>query len=301
LPVLACSQKKGQKKSNVETIIVGFAEGSELANYRRRNRKHLLTNTPSKHSLKVPILVLRQVFRQIEAVETAEGEGAMVKRVFPTKHLNNYDPFPLLDEFNIEPPAGFPEHPHKGFEAVTYMLKGGFHHTDNLGNDSVVMAGGAQRFTAGKPIIHSELPGTKGLNRGLQLWIRLPTKLQNLEPTYQQVDPKDIPEQTINGHRVRTIVGKKSPIKLQNEVTYLDITLQSKQPFTYNIRSDINALIYVIEGTVKLGNTNVSKSNAGLLTRGSWIELSAPKPARLVVIGGKPHGEEIQLQGSFVY
>jgi redox-sensitive bicupin YhaK (pirin superfamily) len=249
----------------------------------------------------VNILVFRQISRKIEAVETAEGEGAMVKRVFPTRQLMYFDPFPLLDEFNIEPPAGFPEHPHGGFEAVTYMLQGGFHHTDNLGNDSIVMAGGAQRFTAGKTIIHSELPGTKGLNRGLQLWIRLPTKLRSLEPTYQQVDPKEIPEQKVNGHLVRTIIGENSPVTLQNEVIYLDLTLQSKQRFTVEIRRDFNALIYVLEGTIKLGNTMVSKSVAGLLAKGDSIELSAAEPARLVVIGGKPHGEEVVLRGSFVY
>lgn len=252
-------------------------------------------------SRKVPMLIVRQVFRKIEAVETSEGEGAIVKRVFPTRQLMHFDPFPLLDEFNIEPPAGFPEHPHGGFEAVTYMLQGGFHHTDNLGNDSIVMAGGAQRFTAGKTIVHSELPGTKGLNRGLQLWVRLPTKLRNLEPTYQQVDPKDIPEQRVNGHRVRTIVGKNSPVKLQTEVTYLDVTLQSEQTLTYDIRDDFNAFIYLLEGTVRLGDTVVSRSEAGLLTEGDSILLSAPEPARLVLIGGKPHGEKIVLRGSFVY
>jgi redox-sensitive bicupin YhaK (pirin superfamily) len=246
-------------------------------------------------------LIVRHVLRKVEAVETAEGEGAIVKRVFPTRHLMSFDPFPLLDEFNIEPPAGFPEHPHGGFEAVTYMLQGGFHHTDNLGNDGIVMAGGVQRFTAGKPIIHSELPGTERLNRGLQLWIRLPTKLQGLAPTYQQVDAKDIPEQSVNGPLVRTIVGENSPVKLQNEVTYLDVTLQPKQTFTHDVRRDFNAFIYVLEGAVKIGDAEVGKGEAALLTEGDSIELSAAEPARLVVIGGKPHGEEIVLRGSFVY
>jgi redox-sensitive bicupin YhaK (pirin superfamily) len=247
------------------------------------------------------ILVNRQVFRKVEAVETAEGEGAVVKRVFPTRNLSSFDPFPLLDEFNITPPAGFPEHPHGGFEAVTYMLQGGFHHTDNLGNDSVVMAGGVQRFTAGKPIIHSELPGTEGANRGLQLWVRLPTKLQHLKPTYQQVDAKDVPEQRVNGHLVRTVVGEGSSVKLQNDVSYLDVTLQKEQVFTHDVRRDLNAFIYVLEGAVKLGSVVVGKGEAGLLTGGDLVELSAADLARFVVIGGKPHGEEIVLRGSFVY
>jgi redox-sensitive bicupin YhaK (pirin superfamily) len=213
------------------------------------------------------MLVTRHIIRKIVAVETPEGEGAIVKRVFPTRQLTHFDPFTLLDEFAIEPPAGFPDHPHGGFEAVTYMLKGGFHHVDNLGNDTIVMAGGVQRFTAGKPIIHSELPGTRGLNRGLQLWVRPPTKLQNLEPTYQQVDPKDIPENTINGHNVRTVVGEKSPVKLHTEVTYLDVTLQPDLAFTSNIRREFNAFVYVLEGTVKLGNATLRKSEAGLPSR----------------------------------
>lgn len=246
-------------------------------------------------------MVVRHVLRKVKAVETAEGEGAIVKRVFPTRHLMNFDPFPLLDEFNITPPAGFPEHPHGGFEAVTYMLEGGFHHRDNLGNDSIVMAGGAQRFTAGKPIVHSELPGTEGVNRGLQLWVRLPAKMQGLAPTYQQVDAKDIPEQMVNGHSVRTVVGESSPVKLRNEVVYLDVTLQPNQTFTREVRLDFNAFIYVLEGAVKIGDTEVGKTEAALLTEGDSIELSASEPARLVIIGGKPHGEEIVLRGSFVY
>jgi redox-sensitive bicupin YhaK (pirin superfamily) len=112
---------------------------------------------------------VRKVSRKVVAVETFEGAGARVKRLFPTSQLRNFDPFVLLDEFLVEPPASFPSHPHRGFKAITYMLEGGFHHTDDLGNDSIVLAGGLQKFTAGRGIVHSELPGTKGLNRGLQL------------------------------------------------------------------------------------------------------------------------------------
>ncbi|MBT0158406.1 pirin family protein [Candidatus Bathyarchaeota archaeon A05DMB-2] len=246
-------------------------------------------------------MVVRTVLCKVKAVETAEGEGAIVKRVFPTRHLRSFDPFPLLDEFDITPPAGFPEHPHGGFEAVTYMLEGGFHHRDSLGNDSIVMAGGAQRFTTGKTIVHSELPGTEGVNRGLQLWVRLPVKLQGLAPTYQQVDAKDIPEKRVNGNLVRIVVGENSPVTLQNEVIYFDVTLQPKQPFTCEVRKDFNAFIYVLEGTVKIGDTELRKSEAALLTEGDSIGLSAADLARVVVIGGKPHGEDIILRGSFVY
>jgi redox-sensitive bicupin YhaK (pirin superfamily) len=244
---------------------------------------------------------LTELLRRVKAFETAEGEGAIVKLVFPTRYLRSYDPFPLLDEFNIEPPAGFPDHPHGGYEAITYMLEGGFHHRDNLGNDSIVMAGGAQRFMAGKPLIHSELPGTDGVNRGLQLWVRLPSKLQGLAPTYQQVDAKSIPEKRVNGHLFRTVVGETSSVKLQNEVVYLDVTLEPNRIFTCEVRRDFNAFIYVLEGTAKIGDTEVEKGEAALLKEGDSVALSAAELARLVIIGGKPHGEENVLRGSSVY
>jgi redox-sensitive bicupin YhaK (pirin superfamily) len=178
---------------------------------------------------------VRTVSRKIVAVETAEGAGALVKRVFPTQQLRYFDPFVLLDEFFVEPPASFPSHPHRGFEAITYMLEGGFHHIDNLGNNTVVLAGGLQKFTAGKGIVHSELPGTRGLNRGLQLWIRLPSKLGNIKPDYQQVESKAIPERDLNGVHIRVIAGENSPVKLYTKIIYLDVISPQRAEFVYEV------------------------------------------------------------------
>jgi redox-sensitive bicupin YhaK (pirin superfamily) len=143
----------------------------------------------------------------------------------------HFDPFVLLDEFSIRPPAGFPDHPHGGVEAITYMLEGGFHHRDNIGNDRVIMAGGIQKFTAGKGPVHAELPGTDGLNGDLQLWTRLPKKLQNVEPEYQQVEPAAVPEKSLDGNRIRIIAGEGSPVKLYGKITYLDVRLHSQSKF----------------------------------------------------------------------
>lgn len=244
---------------------------------------------------------VKRVSRKVIAVETAEGAGARVKRVFPTQYLMHFDPFVLLDEFFVEPPAGFPAHPHRGFEAITYMLEGGFHHTNNLGNDSIVLAGGLQKFTAGKGIVHSELPGTKGLNRGLQLWIRLPSKLGDTAPDYQQIEPGAMPERNSDGIRIRVIAGENSPVKLHTKIIYLDVIVSREGKFVYEVDPEANAFLYVLEGNLDVANSKVKKNEAALLTVGKKIEIIASEKARFVLIGGRPNREPITLRGSFVY
>lgn len=244
---------------------------------------------------------IRKVASKIAAVETDEGAGVTVKRVFPTKYLMYFDPFVLLDEFSLRPPAGFPDHPHGGFEAITYMLEGGFHHTDNIGNDRIIMAGGLQKFTAGKGIVHSEMPGINGLNRGLQLWIRLPSRIRDIQPEYQQVEPAEIPEKKHESYHIRIIAGKNSPVKLHTRITYLDVNLLPEGKFIYRIDSEANALLYLLEGALIIGPSQVKKSEAALLTTGGKVETAATEETRFVLISGKPHGEPITLRGSFVY
>ncbi len=123
-----------------------------------------------------------------KAVHTQEGDNAEVNRLFPLPgRLMHYDPFVLWDEFTVQPGAGFPTHPHRGFEAITYVFSGEMQHADNLGNTSTVGPGGAQRFTAGRGIEHSEMPGETQATRGIQLWINLPQRLKQLDPDYQEV------------------------------------------------------------------------------------------------------------------
>lgn len=125
------------------------------------------------------------------AVEMSEGDGVNVNRLFPvTRERMNFDPFVLWDNFNIGPDRGFPTHPHRGFEAITYMFSGSIEHKDNLGNHSTVTAGGAQRFTAGRGIEHSEMPDSDIMSNGIQLWINLAKDLKQIDPDYQQVDKK---------------------------------------------------------------------------------------------------------------
>ncbi len=242
---------------------------------------------------------------EIEAVSMEEGAGAQVRRLFPTAHRRHLDPFVLLDEFTVVPPAAFPEHPHGGFEAVTYMLEGAFRHRDDLGNDETVSSGGAQRFTAGRRIVHAELPGGEGTSHGLQLWVNLPRDLKQLEPDYQAVPAEDIPESEIDGVIVRTVVGDGSPVQLHTRVRYTDVELRPQSDtatlqYEGQIPLEWNGLIYVLEGRIELPGKALARGRAILFEGGGRLQITAQDTARFVVIAGVPHGEPIHQRGSFV-
>lgn len=238
--------------------------------------------------------------RVVEAVAMSEGAGAEVLRLFPTRHQQHVDPFVLLDEFTVTPPAAFPEHPHGGFEAVTYMLDGAFRHRDNLGNDEIVSAGGVQRFTAGKRIVHAELPGTEETSHGLQLWVNLPRRLKEVEPDYQPVPSDQIPEKKEGGVLVRTVVGEGSPVELRTEVRYVDVTMEPGATFSDEIPSDWIGLIYVLEGEVGVGDGTVERGRAAIFKGAGEVRVTAKPSSRLVLIAGAPHKEPIRQRGSFV-
>ncbi|MFP3871741.1 MAG: pirin family protein [Candidatus Natronoplasma sp.] len=161
-----------------------------------------------------------------EPLTKKEGAGAEVRRIFPSTSLDHLDPFVLLDEFFVDADKGFPMHRHAGFEAVTYILEGSFRHKDDIGNDSVVGEGGVQKFTAGKGIKHSEMPvGEKGAH-GFQLWVNLPKEKKEIEPNYQKVEAKKIPETKDGTTIIRTIIGEGSPVKIETPVVYQDVILE---------------------------------------------------------------------------
>jgi len=238
----------------------------------------------------------------VPAIETEEGDGARVRRLFPTGAMRDADPFVLLDEFDVRPPAGFPEHPHRGFEAVTYMLEGGFRHRDDMGNDSTVLAGGAQRFTAGgRGIVHSEMPGGRGRNRGLQLWVKLPSALKGVAPSYQQVDGPAMPETAGNGWRARIVVGEGSPVRLSTPVRYMDVRLDAWATFEEGVPEGWTGLVYVLDGRVMVGGVEARAGSAAMLAPGSRPTVSAVEgPAHLVLLLGRPIGEPIVHRGPFV-
>ncbi len=231
--------------------------------------------------------------RKASAIETEEGDGAIVKRLFPTEKIRYYDPFVLLDEFFVKPSTGFPPHEHKGFEAITYMLDGSFKHKDNIGNDIEIFPGGAQLFTAGKGIVHSEMPGKSKMNHGLQLWINLPRKKKGVEPSYQKEEK--LPTFKKDYAEIIIIIGERSKLKLNTKVIYKDIKLRGK----INIKVDrgFNGFLYVLKGKIKAGNTEAAATEAIFFNEDIVVE---SKNSRFVYVSGKPHNEPIHQNGPFV-
>lgn len=237
---------------------------------------------------------------KVLAVGTMEGRGARVQRVFPTQLTGYQDPFVLLDDFAVAEPAGFPDHPHRGFEAFTYMIEGGFHHKDNLGNDSAVETGGTQRFTSGKGARHSEMPGSGGVNRGLQLWVNLPRSLKKMEPEYEPIHGDDIPENGDGkGLVTRTIVGAQSPVKLRTAVKYLHLKFKAGARLADEIPKDSSALLYVADGHVKIGDLDLGPGEGAQPTAGE-IGLLAMSDAQAFLLVGTRHHEPIVHRGPFV-
>ena len=236
----------------------------------------------------------------LKAYETMEGDGAEVKRLMPIPQFMNYDPIVLWDHFNVAPGTGFPDHPHRGFEAITYVFSGSMEHADNLGNRSTVFAGGAQRFTAGRGLVHSEMPGAGERTVGIQLWINLPQRLKTVEPAYQQVDAADIPEQTFPGGKKRIIVGGGSPVKLLTPVKYLDVELEAQASLSEPMTSGHRGLAYVVAGELELNGHPLQTGQACFIEGEDSLEMKAIRASRLMLCFGQPHGEPIRQYGPFV-
>lgn len=237
----------------------------------------------------------------VQAVVMNEGAGARVNRLFPLLGVRmNYDPFVLWDDFQIQPGNGFPTHPHRGFEAITYIFHGSIRHQDNLGNASTVTDGGAQRFTAGRGMEHSEMPSQEGITRGIQLWINLPRRLKALAPAYQQVDAPQFPQYVIENSTVREIVGERSPLQLHTSVRYLDVRLPQQGIFRQDMPVDYRGLVYVVEGQVLVDGEVLRAGATALYEAPAILHIEAPSPARIMVCFGRPHGEPIRQYGPFV-
>jgi quercetin 2,3-dioxygenase len=240
-----------------------------------------------------------RIIRKITAKPSIDGAGATVQRLFPTPELRNLDPFVLLDDFDVRRPAGFPDHPHRGFEAFTYMIEGAFHHRDSLGNDSIIGPGGTQRFTSGRGARHSEMPASDGRNRGLQLWVNLPRRLKQIEPSYVGTVGEQMPVETFGDRVIREVVGARSPVVLQTEVEYLDLELLADAKFERAIREGHNALIYVLDGELELLGDRLRGGEAVLPTAG-LVAIQASAPSRVLWLSGRPIGEPIRQRGPYV-
>lgn len=235
-----------------------------------------------------------------QATAMKEGAGAEVRRLMPVPEFMNYDPFVLWDDFTVKPGAGFPTHPHRGFEAITYMFEGTMQHKDNLGNESTVGAGGAQRFTAGRGLEHSEMPSPDGISRGIQLWINLPGSKKSIAPDYQQVNADEFPLQSLAHGAVRTIVGEGSPLKLHTPVRYLDVRLDASGTFQKSLPKDFRGLVYVVSGDIRINDKTLTTGDSCFIEDVDQLTIEAATDARFMVCVGKPHHEPIRQWGPYV-
>ena len=248
---------------------------------------------------------LRKIEQTIEAIETSDGEGVRIKRSLGTSQLKWHDPFLMLDEFYSEgaKSPGFPNHPHRGFSTLTYMLKGHMNHSDNQGNAGRVGAGGFQWMTAGRGIIHSEVPepDDDGM-RGLQLWVNLPSKLKMRAPFYINGEEGDVPEVKFDGGKARVLAGnfQEQTGPIHDDVTdliYIDVSLEAGKSLELEIPETHNTFFYVLEGRV----ADITESQVAVLGEGSIAEFSAGRePPRFVLIARQPQKEPVARYGPFV-
>lgn len=229
-----------------------------------------------------------------------EGDGVDVKRLFPLQGFMNFDPFVLWDHFNIGPGHGFPEHPHRGFEAITYMFDGGMNHKDNLGNESFVTAGGAQRFTAGKGLVHSEMPAAQGDSNGIQLWINLPQCLKQTQAEYQQVDAAEFPVKAIKGGQVKILVGENSPLALKTEIIYQHVKLDANSNYTLKLKEGMRGIVYVMKGKIRVNSTQIKSDQALFIDESAMLNIDSITKSEFMICMGTPHGEPIHQYGPFV-
>ena len=256
---------------------------------------------------------LRKVVKVVEGRETSDGAGVRLKRSLGTPSLDYLDPFLLLDEFKSDRSAdyiaGFPDHPHRGFETVTYMLAGSMEHKDHTGHTGALTAGSVQWMTAGRGIVHSEMPKQKdGLLWGFQLWVNLPAQDKMCDPRYQDIPPNEIPILTLeDGTEVRVIAGKSGGLSgpvvgIATAPLYLDVKVPAHSRFEQSIPSEHTAFVYVFEGEGKLGSEKKLRTgHLAVCEDGDAIAVETEEsPVRLLFLAAAPLVEPVARFGPFV-
>ncbi|MDM0046767.1 pirin family protein [Variovorax dokdonensis] len=274
--------------------------------------------TQASHVETDPVAAPRGIDHIVAGVSTSDGDGVKLTRVLNQTLQQRLDPFLMLDAFGSDNPGdyigGFPNHPHRGFETVTYMISGRMRHRDSAGHEGLLQNGGVQWMTAGRGLVHSELPEQEeGLMEGFQLWLNLPAKDKMREPWYRDIQSAEIPEYTSDGGvHVRVIAGHSNGVAgaMQREHTqplYIDVTMPPGSEFRQALPPDHNALVYVYRESVFIGSSEIPTKRMAILEntpQSDGVALRAPatnhSPARLLMIAGKPLHEPIAQYGPFV-
>lgn len=260
----------------------------------------------------------RPLAQVINTVQTLEGGGFPVRRPFPVAQLMQFDPFLLLDHLGPvtwEPgqAIGAPDHPHRGFETVTYLLSGEMQHKDSAGRSGTLRPGDVQWMTAGRGVVHSELPTPEfqrsgGVMHGFQLWVNLPAKDKMMPSRYQDIPAAQIPEATSADGKVKVRViagsamGKQAVIEVRTPIIYLHYTLRAGGETVQDLPVGYNAMVYVIRGEAAVGDPsrNVREGQAALLGPGTSVQLAAQSDTDLLVLAGVPLNEPVARHGPFV-
>ncbi|WP_374601593.1 pirin family protein [Arenimonas sp.] len=259
---------------------------------------------------------IRPVLRTLRGQPASDGAGVKLTRVIGSPQLPDLDPFLMLDEFGTDRPedylAGFPEHPHRGFETVTYMLDGRMRHRDNHGNQGVLVPGSVQWMTAGRGIVHSEMPEQEeGRMRGFQLWVNLPARDKMTAPKYQEYGPDRFPEvDAAPGVRAKVIAGEvagvRGPIEQPaTQPTYLDLHLGAGDRYQHALPAGHTAFAYVYEGSARLGDgqaaATVQARELAVLGEGDVVQVEGREAGtRLILVAGQPLREPVARYGPFV-
>jgi quercetin 2,3-dioxygenase len=255
---------------------------------------------------------IRQVVKLSRGQPTSDGAGVKLNRVIGNHTLSELDPFLLLDEFRSDDGAdyigGFPDHPHRGFETVTYMLAGRMRHGDNKGHSGLLRPGSVQWMTAGRGIVHSEMPEQEdGLMWGFQLWVNLPAADKMTAPRYQEIEPEQVPVAELSGGvKVHVIAGKVGnvvgPVNgIATAPTYLDVELPAGASASFDLPLGQHAFAYPFEGEAAIGERVVPRGTLAVLGDGNRVVLTAKAaPARVLLVAGQPLNESIVRYGPFV-
>ena len=253
----------------------------------------------------------RSVLQIVNGMPASDGAGVSLLRVIGTPQLDYIDPFLMLDEFKNDDPdayvAGFPEHPHRGFETVSYMKQGRMRHRDSAGNEGVIEDGGVQWMTAGSGLIHSEMPEqTEGLLWGYQLWVNLPAAHKMTAPRYQDIQKDGIPEIVRDGLKVRIMAGEFEGVSGASEtiwpIGYLDAHIAAGGTFRHKIEDGHNALVFVYEGAVEIDGKIIAPHQLAVLGQTGMLDVKIldEADAGMLIMTGKPIGEPVAKMGPFV-
>ena len=255
----------------------------------------------------------RDVARVIDAQRTVDGAGVRLNRALGGPALGLLDPFLLLDEFHSDDPddyaAGFPDHPHRGFETVTYMIHGAMEHRDSVGNHGHLGPGSAQWMTAGHGIVHSEMPKQeRGMMWGFQLWVNLPAARKMIRPRYQDIAPERVPEVELERGRARVVAGtafdRLGPVTgIDVDPTFLDLALTEGAKVEHPLPAGHTAFVYVTDGAVRIGPRAKEVRHGQLAVLGQGDRFAASCDAssgRVLLFAGRPIGEPVSRRGPFV-